>query len=85
MAIYWLRTCAECVAKRDGLDVPAAQAAILENRPNYLARKSRAEAFSEADAKTAEALPALGSKRQRRKINAESFRDVIVPIIKFNA
>jgi hypothetical protein len=77
-----VRLCAECLAKKRGITVIAAMAAIVEEAPVHNKRKEANERFNEADRRAAEAFEGL-SKGERRRISVAMMRGLLAPISKF--
>ena len=83
IVFYW---CAVCMAKLWECTPQVAQARIIGERPGFVKKRAKNEAFKIADAKVAQALPAL-SKSDRRliatRITVEDMQEVVAPLSKF--
>ena len=82
---WWTREyfCAHCMAEKWQMSVPEAQARIVRERPGAQKRLERANEFAEKDAKIAEALPALDSKKKRRELTVQAFGEVVQELVTF--
>ena len=83
IVFYW---CAVCMAKMWECTPQEAQARIIGERPGFAKKRAKNEAFKIADAKVAQALPAL-TKSDRRliatRITVEDMQEVVAPLSKF--